>query len=370
MEVIESTLLAGPYDWDETLVPRAEFEARVGRARKVIKAQGLAGLIVAGNAPEQGGLCWLTNYVPKMLPSMAFLGADGALQVRCSGRGSMRDAAQRLTWVEGVTTIRNPAVEIEDWAKAEGIRAGARVGVWGADHVPNTFTRSVTAGLIAIGAAAVRMDADLDLLRARKSDVEIGLLDRAARLACLAVKRARARHAEGAGVRSAMLAGERAAYESGAQDVRLLASFEEGGVPRPLEGPCDPRVERLLGCVMVRFAGYWAEQLFTISPEATAADAAQARLVAMLSAVRPGLTLAGLAAAQDGYALHPILVAAQGNGIGLSRVEAPVLTVDEPLCEGQTYVLRVGLRGAGTDNAISSAMFVLRADGPQILGKG
>jgi len=220
----------------------------------------------------------------------------------------------------------------------------------------------------------IEMDDQLDALRRHKSPRELELLREACRILGVACEAFESSAANGSGASSAALAAERAAFASGAQDVRILASARNGGPPLPFDGPDDIRVAPLLACLAVRFAGYWAEGLVTVAASPSGALArARAALTEMLREVRPGATSSDLyrAAAQQlpSYKFHPLVESTIGNGIGLSFEESPNLGRNEKLRleEGGVYTLRSGAMGEGIDNAIVSAMVAISGTGINVL---
>ena len=65
MQIQESTLLTGPYDWDERVLPRSEFDARLARVRAQMAQAGVNVLIVHGDPRHYNALAYLTNFTPK-----------------------------------------------------------------------------------------------------------------------------------------------------------------------------------------------------------------------------------------------------------------------------------------------------------------
>ena len=164
--------------------------------------------------------------------------------------------------------------------------------------------------------------------------VELGLIRRAAEILAYTVREFRTSTANGDGVRSAALASERMAYAQGAQDVRMLASMRDGGMPQPLDATRDPRADPLLACIAVRYAGYWAEGLITIASKPNLALAAvEAALAKLLGEIRPGIAAAALGEIANNALRpnkpHPFVSSGLGNGLGLSREEAPFLMANE-----------------------------------------
>jgi Xaa-Pro aminopeptidase len=156
-------------------------------------------------------------------------------------------------------------------------------------------------------------------------------------------------------------------------------SKRDGGTPQPLIGADDPHADPLLACIAVRFAGYWAEGLATIaSTRSQAQEAAAAELKAMLREIRPGvppeiLATAAIRTLRERKAkLHPFVGLTAGNGIGLSREEAPILAMGEPtqFDEGDICTLRAGAQIGAEDSAIVSAMILIGTGGAEILWRG
>ena len=130
----------------------------------------------------------------------------------------------------------------------------------------------------------------------------------------------------GHGAATALLAGERAAIDRGAQDIRTLFSLDGGRTLRPFETLDDRRVDPLQVYVAVRKFNYWAEGFACISNEPQPAAALAALLLDnALSAIRPGVPLAQLSkilAVGAPYRVHPVTQGALVSPIGLS-LDAP-----------------------------------------------
>ena len=366
--MLETALLTGPYDWDATLLPRAEFDARIEAVRALLRERGFAGLFVGGTSPEHGALNYLTGFVPKLGPAIAFIPGEGDIRIAFSGGPPMLPSAQRLTFVADVRALRSVEQDAKSWL---GEAAGARFALWG-DYA---ITSDVRADLDRAAPSPLTvLDKELDALRRRKTERERSLIARACDILRVTVQTFRAAIAKGTGTRSAALAAERAAYAEDAQDFRILVSAQDGGMPQPLEGTDDPHPDPLLACIAVRFAGYWAEGLVTIaSKQTTAFTNAEAALAAVLRKIRPGAASPALAemarAALAGFDTHPFVAASLGNGIGLSREEAPFLGAESPstLQEGDICLVRVGAHGGAANAAIVSAMVNVGTTGADVL---
>ena len=105
--ILETTLLTGPYDWDERVLPRSEFDARLERVRAQMAVAGVNVLIVHGDPRHYNALAYLTNFTPKNGTGLALVPREGSLRILSSGTPKMMDAGKRLTWVEDVRPLGN-----------------------------------------------------------------------------------------------------------------------------------------------------------------------------------------------------------------------------------------------------------------------
>ena len=373
MRMKNTALLTGPYDWDPELLPLAEYEYRLVSARRVLVEREATALLVHGNSMEHGALAYLTGFVPKLGPAFALVPKDGPLRILASGGPGMMSSAKLLTWVPDVRPPSNLRSALGEWL-AEAIHdAGAVVGLWGGKIMAQRPYTAVSSAIHSFG-KLIAMDDSLDALRRRKSPRELELLRKACRILSVACDAFEHAAAEGSGARSAALAAERAAFAAGAQDVRILASARDGGPPLPFDGPDDIRVAPLLACLAVRFAGYWAEGLVTVSARHGGALArAEAAFKGMLKQVRAGASSGDLvrsaAPLPPTYKFHPLVQPSIGNGIGISFEESPFFGSTEKYAieEGGVYTLRCGATGEGSDNAIVSVMVAVNATGFEVL---
>jgi Xaa-Pro aminopeptidase len=368
-----TALLTGPYDWDPSLLPPAEFEARLIQVRRALTEHGANALLVHGNSIEHGALAYLTGFVPKLGPAFALVPREGPIRILASGGAGMMSSAKLLTWVEDVRPLSNLQNALGEWLAEISCGRGAVIGLWGGNIMAQRPYRAVVAATQLVG-KLIQLDEHLDALRQRKSTREMKLVREACRILTVAAEAFERASDEGLGARSVALAAERAAFAAGAQDVRMLASAREGGPPLPFDGPAEIRVAPLLASLAVRFSGYWAEGLVTVAASPGGALArAEGGLKAMLRQVRAGASADDIIHAATAqlppYNFHPLIRGAIGNGIGLSFEESPVLGRDEKaaLEEGGVYTLRCGAVGEGSDNAIASAMVTLSSAGVEIL---
>ena len=368
MLTMNTALLVGPYDWDETLLPRDEFDARVAAAAKMITQRGHVGLVVHGAAEENGPLAYLTGYTPKLGSGFALVAPGKPIRVICPGSSQMLESAKRLTWVEDLKPLRDVGKDIAAWVGeiAPGGNGPASLGLWGGATMAGGMYGRI-AGTIKDVARFEDTDIAMDSLRRRKSPRERGLMRRAALALAAAIEAFTKARNDGKATRAAAIAAERAAYAAGAQDVRVMASFGAGGPPLPLDGVDEKKPDPCLAYIAVRLAGYWADGFVTLAAARNGAMAKTAdALAAVIAAAKPGVSgndLAGIAAAKlgAGYRRHAALPAGIGSSIGVSLVEPPDFNEDREarLEEGGVYSLKVGASGQGADNALGSALVAI-----------
>ena len=371
MQALRTTLLTGPYDWDPDLLPRRAFEARVDAVRAVLAAENAAGLIVHGNSGDYGALAYLTAFVPKLGPSLAFMPREGALRVLTEGTDLMLPWAKRLTWVEDVRTLANVAVIADEWLREIAPQGNVTLATWGGGAMPHIIASGIARAVAAAKGKIVAMDGPLDAVRRRKSPLERRLMGDAAAILDRVVAAFLAAAKQGNGNRSAALAAERAAYAAGAQDVRVAASLHPGGPPLPIDGGEDLPLDPLLADIAVQWSGYWAEGLVTATSRPGPALArTEAALAATLDSARARDTGAALLqaaiAALAPCVPHALMQGGIGNAIGLSLEEGRLGAADK-LTEGGVYVLRVGAQGDAADAAGVSAMIAIDGAVAEIL---
>jgi Xaa-Pro aminopeptidase len=300
MRHLDTTLLTGPYDWDERALPRSEYDARVQRVRQAMAQAGAASLVVYGHPGDHGALAYLTNFTPKAGPALALVPREGPLRILASGTPKMMEAAKLLTWVEDVRPMGNAPKTI-----AEAVDGGDALATWAFGAVPQGLYAGIAKAVSP--RALLPLDDGLDAARRRKSPRELDLIRGAARFLATAADAFAASVRAGIGVRSAALKAERAAIAAGAQDARVMANLSPGGVPLPLDAASDDRVlDPAHAGIAVQNQGYWASGTMTVARRPGAASArARDALAAALAGARGGAPLPhGIAANAIGLALE------------------------------------------------------------------
>jgi Xaa-Pro aminopeptidase len=344
MRVLETTLLTGPYDWDERTLPRADYESRLERVRAAMAQAGAAALAIHGHPGNYGALAYLTGFTPKLGATLALVPREGELRILAPGTPKMMDIAKRLTWVEEVRPLGNAPKTVAEFV-GEGTLA-----TWAFGALPHALYGGIAKAVAP--RALLPLDETLEAVRRRKSPHELELMRDAARLLAKATDAFAASLRAGKGVRSAALAAERAAIAAGAQDARAMASLSSGGVPLPLDAASDERVlDPANAALAVQNHGYWASCTVTVARQPGAAQRrAHEALAAALGMARRGAHL------PDGVAV---------NAIGLSLEEGP----GAPLEAGAVYAL-TGRATESGQTAYASALVAVTESGADVLWQG
>jgi hypothetical protein len=342
MRILESTLLTGPYDWDERVLPRSEYEGRLERVRAAMAQAGATALAIHGHPGNYGALAYVTGFTSKLGATLALVPHEGPLRILAPGTPKMMDIAKRLTWVEDVRPLGNVPKNI-----AEFVGDGNTLGTWAFGTLPQGLYAGIAKALAP--RAPVALDHVLDTMRRHKSPRELELIRGAVRMLAAATDTFAEKLRAGAGVRSAGLVAERAAIAAGAQDARVMASLSPGGVPLPLDEASDERVlDPANAGIAVQSHGYWASGYVTVTHKpGTAPARAREVLAAALAGARGGAHLPhGIAA----------------NAIGLSLEEGPAA----PLEAGAVYAVTSHATEGG-ETAYASAVVAVTENGSDVL---
>jgi Xaa-Pro aminopeptidase len=292
---------------------------------------------------------------------VALLSRTGPHRIFVGDAANMLGAARPLTWIQDVASMKDVAAAIA----AGG--AGQRSLLIGADYMPLALRRSITE---ALGVSVTDATTQVWSQMRRKSRHELNAIDAAVKATGAARKAMREALMSGAGVTDVMSAGERAAGDAGAQDVRTLFSLDGGRTLRPFFVPVRQEADPLLAYLAIRRFNYWAEcfPLFTTRRESTPLqEKAWDAMGSALSAIKPGVGTSEIgqliAAAIHPYQAHPITAHAFAQHMGLALDDSPHADIGAAFEEGEVYSLRVGAMEGSSAGMICSRMFIVQADG-------
>ncbi len=342
MQTMSSVLLHGRASWDRNYFPSDEFEERVQGVQRAMRAEGLNGLLVAGNFLDYGNLAYLTGYLPWAGWSMAVLPAEGELTlVTGVGGGRELPVARTRTWVPDVRNLKNLTDALAALLADRGI--SGRVGLVSLGSLGSRLEQRLQAGLTEFDAvpAGALMARQRAALRSR----ELTAVREAAEMARAAAEALGRAHQKRQSNTAAAVEADYVARRQGALDVRVLVNQDETGELQPVEDQSDFRSDALVAYIAVNAMGYWADLGVTLSTGPDL-DRARGALKAMSAAARHG------AKASDVYAAAGVVAKeAQryglGNAIGLGLALPPAISRDDTeLVEDMVLSLRVRLPGA------------------------
>lgn len=367
MYTMHPTLLVGPADWDPAQMPKQEF---LGRIAALFGAcdPAIAGAIVFGNPRSHAELAYLTHATPKLEACIALIPRSGAPRLLVGGGANMVGAAKPLTWVETLAPLRDVGAVVARWR--DELQGGAVVLVNG-DAMPLRLRQGIER---ALGAPPVDATGMVAQATRRKSPRELALVREACAGLAAAFSAMRAAQRARKSVSETVLAGEAAAWQRGAQDVRSLFGRDGGLAPfiMPDDAPADP----LQVYLAVRHGGYWAEGFAVLSRSAQpAAAAARAMLDEAIARMRPGAAhrevARSLAQSIGARRAHAVTQGDFGHRIGLALQEPGSLSEAsaEAFAAGEVYTVRAGLRD-DPGPALVSAMVAITENGHDVLWRG
>jgi hypothetical protein len=370
MRTMHPSIMIGSYGWEQDRVPRDEFQIRLDALRGVMDRQGLAAVLVYGDAREHAALAWFANFIPRMRWAMALLPRKGEPRLLTSMSPRDVPAMRQMTCIADVMSGWNWESAFDPWLAKLG-EGPAEIGTVGFGLMRPPLMQSLEKSL----GNRFRLQAvDSDVLALRSTRPrELSLVREACKVVEAGAVAMRNAWRGGLGNEAAALEGERVARAMAAQDVRTLVSFDGGRTLAPFRGDFKARTEPLLGYIAVKHIGYWAELFVSEADQASkAARSAEAGLAALLQSIEPGASAGVLYQraidALGSSPLHPVLAGNVGRRMGLSGSEGRELSAGSmhTLLRDHVYGLHVGTAD-GQCGAIASAMIMLSATGYDVL---
>jgi peptidase M24-like protein len=360
------TLLIGPSDWDADIMPREEFARRIDALWRAFPEAPCA--IVYGSPAHHAELAYLTNLVPKLEAAVAILSRSGAQEIHLGGGPNMLGSAKPLTWIEDIKPLRGGQAIGRRARETRTSFPGVPL-VIGGGYMPMAMHQGIEETL---GEVAFDATAHLWTQMRRISFLELLAIYNTVLALASAVRGIVDAWEAGAGVTKAVLAGERAANDVGAQDVRTLFSLDCGRTLQPFTLPVEAHIDPMQVYVAVRRFNYWAEGFVIMSerPRA-AADKAHEVLRRALAAIKPGARIAKVAdlinSAIAPHRVHDVTKRAFVNHVGLALEEPPYTNASATFEPGEVYSIKVGVSVEVDDHAIVSSMVRIREDGTDVL---
>jgi hypothetical protein len=348
---VHPTLLIGPADWRPERMPETEFNARIEALWRSVPET--ARIFVYGTPRHHAELAYLTNLVPKLEPALVLLSRTEPPRLLVGGGPNMLGAWRPLTWIKDVAPLK--ALDIVD--KSNGVLVGGGYMTTAARHAFGEMPDATPL---------------LWTQMRRKSSFERAAIGEACAILRAAMAAVSEAQRAGADVTSAVLAGERAANSRGAQDVRALFSLNGGRTLQPFETLIARTVDPLQIYLAVRQYNYWAEGFALLSKRPSpVAEKAAALLRSAIAAIKPGTGAAAVAqiieAGHGRYSAHAVTEDAWATSFGLALGEPPFTDLGATFESGEVYSLKIGLTDHADQNAIFSAMVVVREGRSDVL---
>ena len=347
--------------WNRDALPVEEFEARIGRLRAVMSESGAAAALLYGRGPDSHGhVTFFSHYTPK-LPLAALLVVPIAGEPSLLFQGASRGlpAVRATTWVGDVRACRDVASAVVALLQERHVVEGTVALAGVRELMPHGEALLVADALR--GARVVQIGAEIDRLRAVKSDREIEQVRAASRLAADVLDRI-ATLAVGRTGRVVEADLVRAARWGGAEDVRVMIARLDSGVVR-FRPPCFAPVDdgRVAVHLAVARERYWGAVTRTFEVRSTgfvdvSSGAVRVR-ESLFARLRSGHTVAAFArearAALSADGVEALDGHGLGHGIGVTSMEPPILTVEDetPVRAGMCFV--VGAADVTADGALS-----------------
>ena len=365
MLTMHPTLLVGPADWDPARLPKEEFLGRIAALWRAVDP-GIAGLVVYGNPRDHAELAYLTHATPKLEPIVALMARAGETRLLVGGGANMIGAAKPLTWVDHLLPLRDAGRTVVRWARETG-----PVAMVNGAAMRFGLRQEIDA---ALGVSPPDVTGLLAAVMRRKSARELALIREACTGVQAALRAMRDAQRAGRGITDTVLAGERAAWRRGAQDVRSL--FGQGGALVPFTAPDAAPADPMQVYVAVRHDGYWADGLASLSqspqPGLVAAGALLDEAIALMRPDTPrrviGDHLARRAGAERSFFLSCDRF---GGAIGLALPPPGCFNeADEGrFAAGEVYTVRTSAP-QGVASALVSAMVAITEDAHDVLWRG
>ena len=313
---MEPAVRVGRAAWDQRLLPRDEFAARLRAALDAASQAGVDALVVFGHAARSECLTYLTNFVPSARWG-ALVAVPGREPVLLAGLGGQREEPYQrtVTWVRDLVHAPLSGATLRQVLADRGAAPG-RLGVVGLRQLmPPDRVADIEDGLA--GWKLVPLDAELAALWRVTGPRERAVLATAAAVLEQARQQAVGEFSASRSVTRAAAAADRLARLRGCRDVRILIGSGDGSL-RPYQGArADGESGTLVAYLAAEWLGYWTELAFTFPHSVPAAgNGLRAALSRATRQAVPGVRPEQLRAGCTEGELHV-------RGLGLSITELP-----------------------------------------------
>ncbi len=377
MESMKTTLRRGRNVWDRVNLPETEFLGRIDEMRKRMVKQDIDVLLVYGDAwIDYSDPCYITNYYPGMVGSIAVVPRSGEVALIFWGSARGIEYIRDITWIKEIQASPDVAIACIEYLQRAGLTPST-LGLAGfKELMPWWQFRSFKAAVSECRTVDARhIISDMRMVKsARESDQ----VRRAARVLTGALEALTRTGLEDMNELTLNAALEREARLAGAEDVRLLYSRprETGWTLRPVEDrPLSPG-DTMIIYLAVEFERYWAEMIRTFKIETSGLvevrseklEGAYNRILGLLKPAKSIATFYREVEEECRKSVASIPEFGLGDGIGLSVTEPPAITPkgSGKLIEGICLTLRLAMKDAAAGTVKLGNTIYLSANGPQI----
>ena len=378
--------------WMELPFPESEYRARIEAIRRLMRGEGLDGLVVHGNRADRAATRYLSNfedyYGGDTLVIVPLTG-DVGLATNAIMHGEPMHSGIQETWIPDARCAPHPRTVVisttsvfdhaEDLLRERGLERG-RLGVAGeyAWDVLTVLQQRVPQARFAREAKVLPRAMSL------KSEAEIQILRKAARAADAALTAVMEGAREGVSEFALSALANAAMFTCGAEETAFPIALASG--PRAGFKHVPPQDRTLqagdwlyvdLGC---RIQGYYSDasrNRVVGPPTREQRDFGQANLEivhACIEAIRPGVTVGEIGKIAERVArqwtVEPYLYF-RGHGIGTGTHVPPSFSPESPtvLEEGMVFVFEPMLVRAEFGTACVEDMYAIRTRGCERLSE-
>lgn len=373
MRTMHPVLMTGVNEWDQAWFPRDEYGERLRLLRALMVENHWNGVIVHGDCGRCPIVTYLTNHYPFARWDICLVGPEGDPVLLMAGGTRDLPAAADQTYLREVLSYGNADKILPNWISGLKAKDKARLGTYGFATMRPPVHQTIS-GILGPIAELDHADERIDgaLLR-RKRPREIGMMEQSCGIVARSLDAMGESFRAGATATEAALAAERTARLSAVHDVRLMVSLDGGRTLQPFIHMRPERADTLVAYLAVRFTGYWAEGMITLSARPGAVQlATNAALDAMIEGLRPGMSGKQVAALAEthrkGMKWHPVLGEGIGYGIGLALEEAPLHRggTAPAIADGGVYSLHSGFSDDASA-ALASAIVRMKGGRAEVL---
>ena len=382
METMQPTLKRGRDVWNQINMPKAEFQQRVKKITKQMRAEDIDVVLLYGNGQnEYGNPCYISNYITKM-PHGALVAISGKGEVTLMCEGFPRDLTivKSTTWVDDVVSGEDVSKMCLTYLKERGL-IPSTLGFAGIKELMPyhqfQFLSESTKSCRIVNATPILRDA-----RMIKSQRECDQIRRASRIVTTIFDVISHTLLPKANEKILEAVIGRAAYLDGAEDVRLLIANpqETSWTLRPFEeGPISAGHSVII-YLAVEFERYWSEGIRTFlfkndSFTEPNLEAARALYNRIMDGMRSGKRVSDfyretIDKIKESNVDH-LPEYGLGQGIGLSLQEFPLLAGEDisPFKEGMCLTLRLAIKNKEMGAMMIGDTIYLSKNGPEVLTK-